>query len=65
MNEKKRKEFLDKLNKSTKYTITIECPICGESKKLSTERRLDGYTTCLYCGHKDRTKEFSSVEEAK
>ena len=35
------------------------CPKCG-SDKIARERRIDGYTTCNSCGHKDKSENWDN-----
>ncbi len=38
----------------------MEMPVCPkcQSNKYSREKRMDGDTTCLDCGHKDKSSEW-------
>ena len=40
----------------------FKCPHCGETNNLKTERRPDGYTTCLTCEFKALTSLFVMSE---
>jgi predicted RNA-binding Zn-ribbon protein involved in translation (DUF1610 family) len=42
-------------------TTPFKCPKCG-SENIITEKRIDGFSTCLDCKHHDKTGEFIFVE---